>query len=40
MDDASLEVVKALEATGSGSGNIKYSKRPTIIESGLLKDLQ
>jgi peptidylprolyl isomerase len=33
-DDESMKVVKALEATGSGSGDIKYSKRPTIAESG------
>lgn len=40
MDNESLQVVRALEATGSGSGSIKFSKRPTIVESGLLKDLQ
>ncbi|RSL64995.1 Peptidyl-prolyl cis-trans isomerase, mitochondrial [Fusarium duplospermum] len=35
-DAESLDVVKALEATGSGSGNIKYPKRPTIVASGEL----
>ena len=35
-DQESLDVVKALEATGSGSGAIKYSKRPTIVKSGQL----
>merc|ERR1712169_78618 len=29
----SMDIVKALEATGSGSGAIKYSKRPTITAS-------
>lgn len=31
-----MNVVKALEATGSGSGAIKYSKKPTIVDSGAL----
>nr|AEE02047.1 cyclophilin cytosolic form [Beauveria bassiana] len=35
-DQQSLDVVKALEATGSGSGAIKFQKRPTIIDSGAL----
>jgi peptidylprolyl isomerase len=35
-DQQSLDVVKALEATGSGSGSVKYSKRPTIVDSGAL----
>ncbi|KND91028.1 Peptidyl-prolyl cis-trans isomerase, mitochondrial [Tolypocladium ophioglossoides CBS 100239] len=35
-DQESLEVVKALEATGSGSGAVKYNKRPTIVKSGEL----
>ncbi|KAK5651514.1 hypothetical protein OQA88_11968 [Cercophora sp. LCS_1] len=35
-DDESLLVVKALEATGSGSGAIKYGKKPTIVDSGAL----
>ncbi|KAH9894663.1 cyclophilin-like domain-containing protein [Xylariomycetidae sp. FL2044] len=29
-----LDVVKALEATGSQSGAVKYGKRPTIVDSG------
>ncbi|KAK1829931.1 phosphatidylinositol transfer protein csr1 [Podospora conica] len=40
IDDESMRVVKALEATGSGSGAIKYGKKPVIVDSGLLKDLQ
>jgi len=35
-DSESMDIVKALEATGSGSGAIKYSKRPTITASGQL----
>ena len=35
-DDESLKVVKALEATGSGSGAIKYGKKATIVDSGIL----
>jgi len=35
-DQESMNVVKALEATGSGSGAIKYSTRPTIVKSGEL----
>ncbi|KAK0632621.1 peptidyl-prolyl cis-trans isomerase-like protein [Immersiella caudata] len=35
-DDASMKIVKALEATGSGSGAIKYTKKPTIVDSGAL----
>ncbi len=35
-DEQSLNIVKALEATGSQSGAIKYSKKPTIVDSGLL----
>jgi cyclophilin family peptidyl-prolyl cis-trans isomerase len=34
--DESMNVVKALEATGSGSGAIQYKKKPTIVDSGLL----
>ncbi|KAH8882522.1 cytosolic form [Thozetella sp. PMI_491] len=34
-DEESMKVVKALEATGSGSGAINYSKKPTIIDSGV-----
>jgi peptidylprolyl isomerase len=33
-DAESMNVVKALEATGSQSGAVKYSKRPTIVDSG------
>ncbi|KAM7193412.1 peptidyl-prolyl cis-trans isomerase [Rhypophila sp. PSN 637] len=33
-DDASMNIVRALEATGSSSGAIKYSKKPTIVNSG------
>lgn len=40
IDDHSMQVVKALEATGSSSGAIKFSKKPVIVESGLLRDLQ
>ncbi|KAI0474147.1 cyclophilin, cytosolic form [Xylariaceae sp. FL0804] len=29
-----MDVVKALEATGSQSGTIKYGKRPTIVDCG------
>jgi peptidylprolyl isomerase len=32
-DDQSLNVVKALEATGSGSGKVSYNKKPTIVDS-------
>ncbi|KAK2625588.1 hypothetical protein QTJ16_004900 [Diplocarpon rosae] len=35
-DDESLMVVKALEATGSGSGKVNYNKKPTIVKSGVL----
>nr|CAA83586.1 cyclophilin [Tolypocladium inflatum] len=35
-DQESLDVVKALEATGSGSGAVKYNKRATIVKSGEL----
>ncbi|KAA8574992.1 hypothetical protein EYC84_004215 [Monilinia fructicola] len=35
-DDESLKVVKALEATGSGSGKVQYNKKPTIVKSGQL----
>ncbi|EDO03803.1 peptidyl-prolyl cis-trans isomerase [Sclerotinia sclerotiorum 1980 UF-70] len=36
VDDDSLKVVKALEATGSGSGKVQYNKKPTIVKSGVL----
>jgi len=35
-DNESLNVVNALEATGSGSGKVNYSKKPTIVKSGQL----
>lgn len=33
-DQAGLDIVKALEATGSQSGAVKYGKRPTIVNCG------
>lgn len=33
-DASSMDVVKAVEATGSQSGAVKYSKKPTIVNSG------
>ncbi|ESZ96978.1 peptidyl-prolyl cis-trans isomerase [Sclerotinia borealis F-4128] len=36
VDDDSLNIVKALEATGSGSGKVQYNKKPTIVKSGEL----
>ncbi|KAJ6445307.1 peptidyl-prolyl cis-trans isomerase [Purpureocillium lavendulum] len=33
-DEKSMDVVKALEATGSGSGKIRYSKVPKIVDCG------
>ncbi|KAH7034587.1 peptidylprolyl isomerase [Microdochium trichocladiopsis] len=35
-DEEGMKVVKALEATGSASGAVKYSKKPTIVASGEL----
>ncbi|KAF7902874.1 hypothetical protein EAF00_002776 [Botryotinia globosa] len=35
-DEESLKIVKALEATGSGSGKVQYNKKPTIVKSGQL----
>lgn len=35
-DQASMDVVKALEATGSSSGSIKYKERPKIVKCGAL----
>jgi hypothetical protein len=29
-----MKVVKSIEATGSGSGAIKFGKPPTIVEAG------
>ncbi|KAI1279309.1 cyclophilin-like domain-containing protein [Xylaria sp. FL0933] len=31
-----MDIVKAIEATGSQSGAVKYSKRPTIVDCGVL----
>lgn len=33
-DAESMKVVKALEATGSSSGDVKGKKRPTIVNCG------
>lgn len=33
-DDQSLKIVKAIEATGSQSGQIKYDKPPVITNAG------
>ncbi|KAL9635852.1 MAG: hypothetical protein Q9164_003202 [Protoblastenia rupestris] len=33
-DTDSMNIVKAIEATGSGSGSIKYNKSPTITNAG------
>ncbi|KAL1867935.1 hypothetical protein VTK73DRAFT_3900 [Phialemonium thermophilum] len=35
-DEESMKIVKALEATGSKTGAINYSKKPTIVNSGQL----
>ncbi|MCJ1373998.1 phosphatidylinositol transfer protein csr1 [Loxospora ochrophaea] len=35
-DQESMNIVKAIEATGSGSGKIQYPKAPTITGSGAL----
>ncbi|RYP57182.1 hypothetical protein DL770_010734 [Monosporascus sp. CRB-9-2] len=35
-DKDSMNIVKAIEATGSQSGAVKYGKRPTIVDSGEL----
>ncbi|MBN9685373.1 MULTISPECIES: peptidylprolyl isomerase [unclassified Corallococcus] len=35
-DEESMKLVKALEATGSSSGMVKFGKRPTIVASGEL----
>ena len=34
-DDESMNVVRAIEATGSGSGQIKYPNKPTITDAGV-----
>ena len=35
-DQQSMDIVKAIEACGSGSGSVKYSKKPTIDAAGEL----
>jgi len=35
-DEESMRIVKAIEATGSSSGKIQYTKAPTIVDSGEL----
>ncbi|RYP33456.1 hypothetical protein DL767_004734 [Monosporascus sp. MG133] len=35
-DKESMDIVKAIEATGSQSGAVKYGERPTIVDSGEL----
>jgi peptidylprolyl isomerase len=37
-DEESMNVVRALEATGSGSGSIKYNKKATIVDSGEIQE--
>jgi peptidylprolyl isomerase len=36
-DAQSLEVVKKLEGTGSGSGQVKHEVKPTIVDCGASK---
>ena len=36
-DDASMKVVKELEATGSGTGQVKLNFKPTIADCGAEK---
>ena len=33
-DQASMDIVRLVEATGSQSGAVKYSQKPTIVASG------
>jgi len=35
-DEESMKVVKLIEATGSPSGAIRYSKKPTIVDCGVV----
>ncbi|KAL8646588.1 MAG: hypothetical protein Q9226_006796 [Calogaya cf. arnoldii] len=35
-DEESMKVVKAIEATGSNTGTVKYTKPPTIVDCGQL----
>ncbi|KAL8697204.1 MAG: hypothetical protein Q9201_007249 [Fulgogasparrea decipioides] len=37
-DQESMKVVKAIEATGTNSGKVKYTKSPTIVNCGRLPD--
>ena len=34
-DEQSMQVVKAIEATGQKSGEVKYQKKPTITDAGV-----
>lgn len=34
-DDKSMDVVKALEATGTSDGKIKFNKKATIVDCGV-----
>jgi len=36
VGEADLRIVKAIEACGSKSGTVQYSKKPTIVDSGAL----
>lgn len=33
-DTESMKIVKAIEATGSSSGKVQYTKEPTITKAG------
>jgi peptidylprolyl isomerase len=35
-DEESKRIVKALEATGDAQGRIKYEKKPTIVDAGVM----
>jgi len=37
-DDASMKVVQELEATGSGTGQVKVQFKPTIVDCGAKKE--
>jgi hypothetical protein len=37
-DDSSMKVVQELEATGSGTGQVKLQFKPTIVDSGAKKE--
>ena len=36
-DQAGMDIVKKLEATGSGSGQVKHEVKPTIVDCGASK---